>query len=70
MKTTGIIVIALAMLIALTGVVMADQVVPAVPELQGITTSTVAVVEGTVMDSAALGWHSQTRHWQPGARRR
>ena len=56
MKNTGIIVIALAMLIALTGVVMADQVVPAVPELQGITTSTVTVVEGTVMDSAALGW--------------
>jgi len=29
MKTTGIILIALAMLIALTGVVMADQVIPA-----------------------------------------
>ena len=31
MKTTGVIVIALAMLIALTGVVMADQVVKASP---------------------------------------
>ncbi len=32
MKTTGVIVIALAMLSALTGVVMADQVVPQTPE--------------------------------------
>ncbi len=56
MKTIGVIVIALAMLIALTGVVMADQVVPQVPEVQGITTSTAIVCEGTVMDSAALGW--------------
>jgi len=56
MKTIGVIVIALAMLIALTGMVMADQVVPAVPEVQGITTSTVISCEGTVMDSAGLGW--------------
>jgi len=56
MKTIGVIVIALAMLIALTGMVMADQVVPAVPEVQGITTSTVISCEGTVMDSASLGW--------------
>ena len=56
MKTIGVIIIALAMLIALTGVVMADQVVPQVPEVQGITTSTAIVCEGTVMDSAALGW--------------
>ncbi len=56
MKTIGVIVIALAMLIALTGVVMADQVVIPVPESQGITTSTAIVCEGTVMDSAALGW--------------
>jgi len=56
MKTTGVIVIALAMLIAFTGVVMADQVVPQVPEIQGITTSTSIVCEGIVMDSASLGW--------------
>ncbi len=55
MKTIGVIVIALAMLVALTGMVMADQVVPQVPEVQGIATSTVVVCEGTVMDSAALG---------------
>ena len=56
MKTIGVIVIALAMLIALTGVVMADQVVPAVPEVQGISSSVSIVCEGTVQNSAALGW--------------
>jgi len=56
MKTIGVIVIALAMLIALTGMVMADQVVPQVPEVQGISTATSIVCEGTVTDTAALGW--------------
>jgi hypothetical protein len=56
MKTTSVIVIALAMLIALTGVVMADQVVPAVPETQTITTSTAIIADGLVTDSAGLAW--------------
>jgi hypothetical protein len=56
MKTTGVIVIALAMLIALTGVVMADQVVPAVPETQTISTSTAIIADGLVTDSAGLAW--------------
>ena len=56
MKTTGVFVIALAILIAFTGVVMADQGVPAVPETQGITTTTVIDCEGIVMDSSSLGW--------------
>jgi hypothetical protein len=56
MKTTSVIVIALAMLIALTGVVMADQNVPAVPETQTITTSTAIIADGLVTDSAGLAW--------------
>jgi len=56
MKTTGVIVIALAMLIALTGVVMADQPVNATLETQTITTSTAIIADGLVMDSSALGW--------------
>jgi hypothetical protein len=56
MKTTAVIVIALAMLIALTGVVMADQGVPAVPEVQTISTSTSVIADGLVMDSAGLTW--------------
>ncbi len=56
MKTTGVIVIALAMLIALTGVVMADQVVPQTPETQTITTSTAIIADGLVMDNAGLAW--------------
>ena len=56
MKTTGVIVIALAMLIALTGVVMADQVVNATPETQTITTSTAIIADGLVMDNAGLAW--------------
>jgi len=56
LKITGAIVIALALLITLTGIVTADQVVPQVSEVQGITTSTVIICEGIVMDSASLGW--------------
>jgi hypothetical protein len=56
MKTTGVIVIALAMLIALTGVVMADQPVNATLETQTITTSTSIIANGLVMDSAGLTW--------------
>ena len=56
MKTTGVIVIALAMLIALTGVVMADQVVKQVPETQTISTSTAIIADGLVTDSAGLAW--------------
>lgn len=56
MKTTGVIIIALAMLVALTGVVLADQPVPAVPEKQGITTSTTVVADGIVTESDALAW--------------
>ena len=56
MKTTGVIVIALAMLIALNGVVMADEGVPAVPGAGGITSSTVISSEGMVMESQSLAW--------------
>jgi hypothetical protein len=56
MKTIGVIVIALAMLVALTGVVMADQGVPAVPESQTIGTTTAIIADGLVMDNAGLTW--------------
>ena len=53
----GIITLVLfGMVIALTGIVYADQGVPQVPEVQGITTSTAISCGGTVIDSAALGW--------------
>lgn len=53
MKKLSVIIIALAMLVAITGVVMADTGVPAVPEHQGIATTTVANVDGTVEESDA-----------------
>jgi len=56
MKTIGVIIIALAMLIALTGVVMADQVVPQTPEAQGITTSTSVIADGLVTESDSVAW--------------
>jgi len=56
MKTIGVIIVAIAMLVSLTGVVMADQVVPQTPEAQGITTSTSIIADGLVMESDALAW--------------
>jgi len=56
LKTTGVIFIALVMLIALSGGVMADQGVPAVPGAGGITSSTVISSEGIVMESQSFAW--------------
>jgi len=53
MKKFSFIIIAFAMLVAFTGVVIADTGVPAVPEHQGIATTTVANVDGMVMESDA-----------------
>lgn len=54
MKSFSVILIGLAMLVALTGIAMAEQVVPAVPSHQGVSTSTVANVDGLVMESDSL----------------
>jgi hypothetical protein len=56
MKTTSVIVIALAMLVALSGAVMADRGVNATPESQTISTSTAIIADGLVMDSSASAW--------------
>jgi hypothetical protein len=56
MKTTSVIVIALAMLVALSGAVMADRVVNQTPESQTISTSTAIIADGLVMDSSASAW--------------
>ena len=56
MKTTGIIVIALAMLITLTGVAMADQPIPATPEVQVVSTATSMNVMGDISLVQSLAW--------------
>jgi len=56
MKTIGIVVIALALCLALTGVVAADRLILATPEIQGITTSTSIVTQGTVTETDSLAW--------------
>ena len=55
-NTAGVIVIAFAVLIALTGSVMAERLVNATPEVQGITTSTSIQAQGTVTESDSLAW--------------
>jgi len=55
MKTIGIIVAAM-LLVALTGVVLADRNIPAVPEIQGIATSTSIQAQGTVTETESLAW--------------
>ncbi len=57
MKKFGFIVIAVAMLFALTGVAMADPGVNAVPETQGIVTSTVVQAVGTVTETDSIVWN-------------
>ncbi|MEI7434382.1 MAG: hypothetical protein WCJ93_09035, partial [Methanomicrobiales archaeon] len=56
MNKIGVIIIASIMLIALIGFASADRVVPAVPETQGIVTTTVANVDGLVMETDSGVW--------------
>jgi hypothetical protein len=59
MKTTyfaGVVIVAVAMLIALTGCAMADIPVNATPETKGITVTTNINAQGTVTASDSLTW--------------
>ena len=56
MKTTGVILIALSVLITFASVVMADQGVPAIPSAGGITSTTSISCDGMYMESSALAW--------------
>jgi hypothetical protein len=54
-KQFGVISLLLfGMVVAFTGMVCADQVVPAVPGSQGITTQTVRIADGLVMEQNSL----------------
>ena len=56
MKKFGFIVIAVAMLFALTGVAVADPGINQVPETQGIVTSTAVQAVGTVTETDSIVW--------------
>ena len=56
MKKFGLMVITLAMLVAFTGVALADTGIPAVPETQGFTTSTAIQAVGTATETDSIVW--------------
>ncbi len=56
MKTIGFVVIAMAMLIALTGMAVADPGVNQTPETQGISTATTVQAVGTVTETDSMVW--------------
>ena len=56
MKKFAFVAIALAMLVAFTGMAMADPGVNAVPETQGIVTSTAVQAVGTVTETDSVVW--------------
>ncbi len=56
MKKIGFIVIALALLVAFTGMAMADDPVNQTPETQGITTTTVVYALGTTTENDNIVW--------------
>jgi hypothetical protein len=63
MKTTyfaGVVIVAAAMLIALTGCAMADIPVNATPETKGITVTTNINAQGTVTASDSLSWQQSS----------
>ncbi len=56
MKNSLFVVIGMAMLIAITGLVMADPGVPQTPETQGFATLTSVQAVGTVTETDSLVW--------------
>ncbi len=59
MKTrtiAGVVIVAMAMMVALTGCAMAAKPVNQTPETQGIVTSTAINAQGTVTESESLAW--------------
>jgi hypothetical protein len=56
MKKLGIFIIALAVLVVMTGVVAAERNDPATPEIQGISTATSIQAQGTVTETDSLAW--------------
>jgi hypothetical protein len=56
MKKFAFMAIALAMLVAFTGMAMADPGINAVPETQGIVTSTAVQAVGTVTETDSVVW--------------
>jgi hypothetical protein len=58
MKKFAFVAIALAMLIAFTGMAMADTGINATPETQGIVTSTAVQAVGTVTETDSIVWQN------------
>jgi hypothetical protein len=59
MKTrtiAGVVIVAMAMMVALTGCAMAAKPVNQTPETQGIVTSTAINAQGTVTEAESLSW--------------
>ena len=56
MRRIGYVVIAMAMLIAITGLVMADPGVPQTPETQGLSTVLTIQAVGTVTETENMVW--------------
>ena len=56
MKKFAFMAIALAMLVAFTGMAMADPGINQVPETQGIVTSTAVQAVGTVTETDSIVW--------------
>jgi hypothetical protein len=56
MKKLGFFIVALAMLVVMTGFVAAERNDPATPEIQGISTATSVQAQGTVTEADSLAW--------------
>jgi hypothetical protein len=56
MKKLGFFIIAMAMLVVMTGFVAAERNDPATPEIQGISTATSVQAQGTVTEADSLAW--------------
>jgi len=59
-RTSFLALITLVCLVAFAGTVFADQVIPATPETQGISTVTSANVVGAITETDAIAWTTTT----------
>jgi len=56
MKKIGLMIVIMVIFLALAGIVSAERNIPAVPEIQGISTSTSVQAQGTVTETDSLAW--------------
>ena len=62
LRLTGVVAIAMALMIAFSGVALASPFVPKTPETEILAITTIIKCNGTVVENEELGWESSSKN--------